>query len=98
ASIPNVLLGAFLTFSPVLYPFYARTFQAGGLGDTIRSWGLSALTDQQAGGLLMWVGGGFVYLAFILSIFLGWTSRMDVEEERAGARCYQAGPAGRMRV
>jgi putative membrane protein len=45
-------LGALLTFSPtVWYGSYAGGF------------GMSALEDQQAGGLVMWIPGGTVYLA-----------------------------------
>jgi len=46
-------LGALLTFAPV--PWY-RAYVDGA------AWGLSALEDQQLGGLLMWVPGGLVYL------------------------------------
>jgi putative membrane protein len=46
-------LGALLTFAPI--PWY-RAYADGG------PWGLSALEDQQLGGLLMWVPGGFAYL------------------------------------
>jgi putative membrane protein len=45
-------LGALLTFSPTAwYGAYAGGF------------GLSALEDQQLGGLVMWIPGGTVYLA-----------------------------------
>ena len=46
-------LGALLTFAPV--PWY-RAYVDGA------AWGLSALEDQQLGGLLMWVPGGLAYL------------------------------------
>lgn len=46
-------LGALLTFAPV--PWY-RAYADGA------AWGLSALEDQQLGGLLMWVPGGLAYL------------------------------------
>ena len=46
-------LGALLTFAPV--PWY-RAYVDG------TAWGLSALEDQQLGGLLMWVPGGLAYL------------------------------------
>jgi putative membrane protein len=55
------LLGAFLTFSPVgFYPAY------------VGYWGLDAKSDQQLGGLLMWVPGCFVYLSAILSTVMRW--------------------------
>lgn len=59
------LLGAFLTFGPVgLYPAY--------LNPPARFWGLDPRTDQQLGGMLMWVPGCFVYLSGILSTVLRW--------------------------
>jgi putative membrane protein len=55
------LLGAFLTFGPVgLYPAYTGYM------------GLDAKSDQQLGGLLMWVPGCFVYLSVILATFRRW--------------------------
>jgi cytochrome c oxidase assembly factor CtaG len=58
------LLGAFLTFSPSgLYPVYAGY------------WGLDPKSDQQLGGLLMWVPGCFVYLSGILSTVMRWYER-----------------------
>jgi putative membrane protein len=62
------LLGAFLTFGPVgLYPAY--------LNPPARVWGLDPKSDQQLGGLLMWVPGCFVYLAGILSRIARWQER-----------------------
>jgi len=59
------LLGAFLTFGPVgLYPAY--------LNPPARIWGLDPRSDQQLGGMLMWVPGCFVYLSGILNIMLRW--------------------------
>jgi putative membrane protein len=61
------LLGAFLTFSPVgMYPAY--------LNQPARVWGLDPQSDQQLGGMLMWVPGCFVYLAVILSCMRRWYS------------------------
>jgi putative membrane protein len=55
------LLGAFLTFGPVgLYPAYTGYM------------GLDAKSDQQLGGLLMWVPGCFVYLSAILAAMRRW--------------------------
>jgi putative membrane protein len=59
------LLGAFLTFAPVgLYPAY--------LNPPSHLWGLDPKSDQQLGGMLMWVPGCFVYLAGILSTVMRW--------------------------
>ena len=62
------LLGAFLTFGPTgLYPAYLSAPQQ------IRdSWGLDPRSDQQLGGMLMWVPGCFVYLTGILSVVRRW--------------------------
>lgn len=57
-------LGLLLTFAPT--PWY--THQAPGL------FGLTALEDQQLGGLVMWVPGGFAYLAAVLVIVAAWLS------------------------
>jgi putative membrane protein len=54
------LLGAFLTFGPVLYAHHPN------------NWGIDAKSDQQLGGLLMWVPGCFVYLSAILSTVIRW--------------------------
>ncbi|HTW65452.1 MAG TPA: cytochrome c oxidase assembly protein [Bryobacteraceae bacterium] len=60
------LLGAFLTFAPVgLYPAYLHA-PASGL------FGLDPQSDQQLGGLLMWVPGCFVYLTGILASVRRW--------------------------
>jgi putative membrane protein len=59
------LLGAFLTFGPIgFYPAY--------LNPPKRIWGLDPKSDQQLGGMLMWVPGCFVYLSGILSIVIRW--------------------------
>jgi putative membrane protein len=59
------LLGAFLTFGPIgLYPAY--------LDPPTRVWGLDPKSDQQLGGMLMWVPGCFVYLSAILSAVIRW--------------------------
>jgi putative membrane protein len=63
------LLGALLTFSnTVWYPHYLNTAPA---------WGLSALQDQQLGGLIMWVPGGLVFLLMSLHSLMGLVA--DVE-------------------
>jgi putative membrane protein len=62
------LLGAFLTFAPAgLYPAY--------LNPRARLWGLDPASDQQLGGMLMWVPGCFVYLAGILWTVKRWYSQ-----------------------
>jgi putative membrane protein len=57
-------LGALLTFAPS--PWYGA--------DGPRAFGLSALEDQQLGGLIMWVPGGLAYLIVGLVIVVRWLS------------------------
>ena len=58
ADVQNTVLSALLTFSShVLYPHYLQVPRLGGL---------SALEDQSAAGVLMWVPGS---LAFLLPLF-----------------------------
>jgi cytochrome c oxidase assembly factor CtaG len=54
ADVQNTALSALLTFANrVLYPYYAETPRLGGM---------SALEDQAAAGVLMWVPGSLVFL------------------------------------
>jgi putative membrane protein len=77
AGIPNTLLGALITFAPsVLYPSYQLALEQPGLGRVLETqYAITALGDQELGGLLMWVPGGFVYLLAIIAIFLAWFSK-----------------------
>jgi putative membrane protein len=60
------LLGAFLTFGPVgLYPAYLNP-------PVPNPFGLDPKSDQQLGGLLIWVPGCFVYLSAILATVARW--------------------------
>ncbi|HKN57589.1 MAG TPA: cytochrome c oxidase assembly protein, partial [Gemmatimonadaceae bacterium] len=71
-------LGALLTFAGTLwYPAYALT---------TLSWGLTALEDQQLGGLIMWIPGSIGYVFAALWIFAEWlreSERRSVAMERA---------------
>lgn len=70
------LLGAVLTFTPAgWYPAYLNPEDHLGILRTIRTgWGLDAQTDQQLGGMLMWVPGCLVYLTAILGRVARWYS------------------------
>jgi putative membrane protein len=62
--IPMQIVAALITLSgSVLYPWYAVA---------PRTWGLTALDDQQLGGLLMWVPGNLYMFLVIGVLFLVW--------------------------
>jgi PQQ-dependent catabolism-associated beta-propeller protein len=68
-SIHSGILGALLTFAGrVIYPAYL---------ESTASWGLSALEDQQLGGLIMWVPAGLVYIVAGLALCAGWLRESD---------------------
>lgn len=62
-------LGALITFAgTVVYPAY---------GSTAPAWGLTAMEDQQLGGLIMWVPGGLVYLIAGSAFVAGWLAESE---------------------
>jgi putative membrane protein len=66
--LPMSLTGALITLSDaVLYPFYAAAPRV--------SRGLDALADQQIGGLLMWVVGGFALWGAMTVVWFRWSVR-----------------------
>ncbi len=72
--VPTVsaILGAFITFSEaVWYDWYA---------EAPRIWEISAKTDQEIGGLLMWVPGGAVFMASLIIVFLVWAGRSESDD------------------
>jgi putative membrane protein len=77
-SVHSGVLGALITFTgTVLYPAYNRT---------TASWGLTALEDQQLGGLIMWVPAGLVYIVAGLALCAGWmreSERRVLKRERS---------------
>ena len=68
------LLGAVLTFTaPGLYPGYLNPAGDPQILRQIRGgWGLDPRSDQQLGGMLMWVPGCLVYLTAILARVAHW--------------------------
>lgn len=73
-SIPNGIVGAFITFAaPGLYHYYATA-------PRIR--GISLETDQQLAGVMMWVGGGSIYLLWLTVIFFRWAAGQEEAENR----------------
>ena len=73
-TFPGAIVGSFLTLGkPGFYPTY----------DTVpRMWGIDLATDQQIAGLLMWVGGGIVYLLLITVVFFRWASREESRDHQ----------------
>jgi putative membrane protein len=83
AAVAGSVLGIILTFaSPGLYPPYLHPVDARGLLPLIRDgWGLSPSTDQQIGGLIMWVPGGLVYLCAMIGTLARWYGEADANED-----------------
>ena len=80
--LPASVVSAFIALSEeVVYPFY---------GEAPRVFPLSAVEDQQLGGMIMWVPGMILLWGAITIIFFRWARREDREEraerERLGAR------------
>jgi putative membrane protein len=76
--IPMSVVSAMITLSEnVMYPWYA---------DAPRVFALSALEDQQMGGLIMWVPGMMVFWIAVTVVFFRWSSREDREEATERAR------------
>ncbi len=70
-SLPPGFLGAAITFSGhVLYPWYA---------EVPRIWGISAIADQQIGGLIMKLPGALTFLIALGVVFFTWYNRQTVE-------------------
>lgn len=71
--LSNIVIGAYLVFKQsVLYPLY---------GELGRMWGLSALEDEVAGGMLIWVPGSMMGLLAVLIVIHMW-GRQETKEER----------------
>lgn len=71
------ILGAIITFSDgVLYSWYA---------EAPRVWGISAHTDQEVGGLVMWIPGGLAFLLTLAVVFLVWANQEESETRRQGS-------------
>ena len=74
----NSFLGVALMSAPtVLYPHYVTN---------VRDWGLSALEDQQLGGVIMWVVGDVAFLVAMMIVVLLWMRHEDRRTLRLDAR------------
>ncbi|MGH7469830.1 MAG: cytochrome c oxidase assembly protein [Longimicrobiales bacterium] len=75
--IPMSVVSALITLSAdVLYAWYS---------EAPRVFRLSALDDQQMGGLIMWVPGMMVYWVAITILFFRWSNREERDEWRERA-------------
>jgi cytochrome c oxidase assembly factor CtaG len=80
SGMPSVLLGAGLTFSPPLYaPYIAAP----------RVWGISAATDQQLGGLIMWVPVSIAYIVIMSILFIRWMQQQEAKQLAQEAEEYE---------
>jgi len=80
SGMPVVLLGAGLTFASPLYaPYIAAP----------RVWGISAATDQQLGGLIMWVPGNIIFIAIMSALFLRWMQNKEREQAAHERELYE---------
>ena len=79
SGMPAVALGAGLTFSSPLYaPYIAAP----------RIWGISAATDQQLGGLIMWIPGGILYIIIMSILFIRWMQKQEAKQLQEEAEEY----------
>lgn len=83
-TVPGQIVGAIITFSSasVIYVEYSHAPE--------RLWGLSLVTDQEIGGLLMWIGVGTFYM---LAAGLGFYRWADEADSRERSRITKPKPA-----
>jgi putative membrane protein len=76
-SIPMAIVAVYIAYADeVLYPLYASA---------PRVWGITPMSDQMIGGLIMWIPGGLFFYAIVSVVFFRWQQR-DGVESRAGAQ------------
>lgn len=82
-AFPQKLLAAILTFiGHPIYPTYA---------DAPRMWGISALTDQQVAGAIMWAPMAFILFGAFAAVFFVWFSKAEREEAARREQLRRAG-------
>jgi putative membrane protein len=80
------ILGALLTFAQQLwYPIYE--------GRTL-PWNLTALEDQQLGGLIMWIPSGTVFIVVGLAMFAAWIGESEKRAQYSYTHEIAKMPAG----
>jgi len=85
-TVHTSVLGALITFAA--HPWYSTYLQMP------VHWGLSALEDQQLGGLIMWVPGSMVYVGMALLLLARWIGSSDAPRPqesrvRSGANAHR---------
>lgn len=76
-SIPMAIVSVYIAYADtVLYPLYASA---------PRVWGITPMSDQMIGGLIMWIPGGLFFYTIISIVFFRWQQRDGVESQ-AGAQ------------
>jgi putative membrane protein len=73
-TVHTSILGALITFAR--HPWYASYLQLS------TGWHLSALEDQQLGGLIMWVPGSLVYVGAALVLLARWIAAPTIRAAR----------------
>ncbi len=79
ACVGCTVLGIFITFAPA--GMYTRYFlgQNAAIGELVhQEWGFVPETDQQAGGLIMWVPACIIYLTDIMISLVRWYRSSEV--------------------
>jgi putative membrane protein len=75
-TVHTSILGALITFAA--HPWYASYLQ------TSNHWHLTALEDQQLGGLIMWVPGSLAYVGAALVLLARWIAAPEDSRLHAG--------------
>ena len=72
--IPMSIVAIYIAMADhVLYPAYSIA---------PRLWGISPLSDQQIGGLIMWVPGGLLFYVVMTVVFFKWAREAEDDEEK----------------
>jgi putative membrane protein len=82
ACVGCTVLGIIITFAPVeVCSIYLHPVDRLGILPLLQhQWGLSPATDQQLGGLLMWVPACLIYFCGIFGLFARWHGETDEKE------------------
>jgi putative membrane protein len=88
ACLACTALGIYITFTPLtvcaVYTHPTDPFQI--LGLLRQEWGLTPGTDQQIGGLIMWVPACLIYLSGIVGLLARWFGKHQVSTESESIR------------